>query len=278
MSHIKLGKYNQLEVVKEVDFGVYLDGDEDGEILLPQRYVPEGTTPGDMLNVFIYLDMDERLVATTLQPYVQVDGFACLEVAWVNQFGAFLNWGLMKDLFVPFREQKAKMQKGGRYVVHAHLDEESYRIVASAKVEHYLSKEMPQYQKGDEVDVMVWQKTDLGYKVIVENAFSGMLYRNEVFRQIAPGDHLQAYVKLVREDGKIDLELQKEGAKKVDDFSERLLQFIKDNGGVTTINDKSEADLIYDTFGVSKKTFKKAVGDLYKKHLVVLEEGKIRLA
>lgn len=278
MSHIKLGKYNQLEVVKEVDFGVYLDGDEDGEILLPQRYVPEGTVPGDMLNVFIYLDMDERLVATTLQPYVQVGEFACLEVAWVNQFGAFLDWGLMKDLFVPFREQKSKMQKGGRYVIHAHLDEESYRIVASAKVEHYLSKEIPPYQKGDEVDVMVWQKTDLGYKVIVENAFSGMLYHNEVFRQIVPGDHLQAYVKLVREDGKIDLELQKEGAKKVDDFAERLLQYIKDNGGTTTINDKSEADLIYDTFGVSKKTFKKAVGDLYKKRLVVLEEGKIRLA
>lgn len=278
MSHIKLGKYNQLEVVKEVDFGVYLDGDEDGEILLPQRYVPEGTVPGDMLNVFIYLDMDERLVATTLQPYVQVGEFACLEVAWINQFGAFLDWGLMKDLFVPFREQKSKMQKGGRYVIHAHLDEESYRIVASAKVEHYLSKEIPPYQKGDEVDVMVWQKTDLGYKVIVENAFSGMLYHNEVFRQIVPGDHLQAYVKLVREDGKIDLELQKEGAKKVDDFAERLLQYIKDNGGTTTINDKSEADLIYDTFGVSKKTFKKAVGDLYKKRLVVLEEGKIRLA
>lgn len=137
MSHIKLGKYNQLEVVKEVDFGVYLNGDEDGEILLPKRYVPEGTKPGDILNVFIYLDMEERLVATTLQPYVQVGEFACLQVAWVNQFGAFLDWGLMKDLFVPFREQKMKMQKGKRYVVHVHLDEESYRIVASAKVEHY---------------------------------------------------------------------------------------------------------------------------------------------
>ena len=128
MSHIKLGKYNQLEVVKEVDFGVYLNGDEDGEILLPKRYVPEGTKPGDILNVFIYLDMEERLVATTLQPYVQVGEFACLQVAWVNQFGAFLDWGLMKDLFVPFREQKMKMQKGKRYVVHVHLDEESYRI------------------------------------------------------------------------------------------------------------------------------------------------------
>lgn len=277
MSHIKLGKYNQLEVVKEVDFGVYLNGDENGEILLPKRYVPEGTKPGDILNVFIYLDMEERLVATTLQPYVQVGEFACLQVAWVNQFGAFLDWGLMKDLFVPFREQKMKMQKGKRYVVHVHLDEESYRIVASAKVEHYLSTEKPEYQLGQEVNVMVWQRTDLGYKVIVENQFSGMLFHNEVFQPLEAGMHLSAFVKQVRPDGKIDLELQKAGARKVDDFSEVLLQYIKDNDGFTPLNDKTDAEVIYQTFGVSKKTFKKAVGDLYKKRLVVLEEGGIRL-
>lgn len=277
MSHIKLGKYNQLEVVKEVDFGVYLNGDEDGEILLPKRYVPEGTKPGDILNVFIYLDMEERLVATTLQPYVQVGEFACLQVAWVNQFGAFLDWGLMKDLFVPFREQKMKMQKGKRYVVHVHLDEESYRIVASAKVEHNLSTEKPEYQPGQEVNVMVWQRTDLGYKVIVENQFSGMLFHNEVFQPLEAGMHLSAFVKQVRPDGKIDLELQKAGARKVDDFSEVLLQYIKDNDGFTPLNDKTDAEVIYQTFGVSKKTFKKAVGDLYKKRLVVLEEGGIRL-
>lgn len=277
MSHIKLGKYNQLEVVKEVDFGVYLNGDEDGEILLPKRYVPEGTKPGDILNVFIYLDMEERLVATTLQPYVQVGEFACLQVAWVNQFGAFLDWGLMKDLFVPFREQKMKMQKGKRYVVHVHLDEESYRIVASAKVEYYLSTEKPEYQPGQEVNVMVWQRTDLGYKVIVENQFSGMLFHNEVFQPLEAGMHLSAFVKQVRPDGKIDLGLQKAGARKVDDFSEVLLQYIKDNDGFTPLNDKTDAEVIYQTFGVSKKTFKKAVGDLYKKRLVVLEEGGIRL-
>ena len=263
--------------MKEVDFGVYLNGDEDGEILLPKRYVPEGTKPGDILNVFIYLDMEERLVATTLQPYVQVGEFACLQVAWVNQFGAFLDWGLMKDLFVPFREQKMKMQKGKRYVVHVHLDEESYRIVASAKVEHYLSTEKPEYQPGQEVSVMVWQRTDLGYKVIVENQFSGMLFHNEVFQPLEAGMHLSAFVKQVRPDGKIDLELQKAGARKVDDFSEVLLQYIKDNDGFTPLNDKTDAEVIYQTFGVSKKTFKKAVGDLYKKRLVVLEEGGIRL-
>ena len=264
--------------LEDYNAGLFIDnGDEDGEILLPKRYVPQGCKPGDVLNVFIYLDMDERLVATTLEPYVQVGEFACLEVAWVNQYGAFLDWGLMKDLFVPFREQKAKMQKGGRYLVHVHLDEESYRIVASAKIEHYLSKERPEYNQGDEAEVLVWQKTDLGFKVIVDNKYSGMLFHNEIFQPLEPGMRLHAYVKRVREDGKIDLELQKRGVKKVDDFAELLLQYIKDNDGYTPINDKTDAEQIYNTFGVSKKTFKKAVGDLYKKRLIVLEDDGIRL-
>lgn len=279
MSHIKLGEYNLLEVVKEVDFGVYLDGSEDGEILLPTRYVPQGCKPGDVLNVFIYLDMDERLIATTLQPYVKVGEFACLEVAWVNQYGAFLDWGLMKDLFVPFREQKMKMLKGNSYVVHVHLDEDSYRIVASAKVEKYLSKDMPEYNAGDEVEILVWQKTDLGYKVIVDNKFGGMIFKNEIFTVVRIGMKMPAYIKQVRPDGKIDLELQKGGVKKVEDFADTLLEYIRSNGGSTPLNDKTDADVIYNTFGVSKKTFKKAVGDLYKKRLIVLEgEQGIRLA
>lgn len=276
--NIELGKYNQLEVVKTVDFGVYLDGGDDGEILLPTRYVPEGCQPGDMVNVFIYLDNEERLIATTLQPKVQVGEFACLEVAWVNEFGAFLDWGLMKDLFVPFREQKMKMLKGHRYIVHAHVDEDSYRIMASAKVERYLSKEMPPYNAGDEVEVMAWQRTDLGYKVIVDNKFGGLVYQKEIFKSLEPGMKLTAYVRQVREDGKIDLTLQKDGFQKVDDFSAVLLQYIKDHDGYTPLNDKSAAEDIYDAFGVSKKTFKKAVGDLYKRRLVVLEADGIRLA
>ena len=276
--NVVLGKYNQLEVVKEVDFGIYLDGGDDGEILLPSRYVPEGCKPGDVLNVFIYLDNEERLIATTLQPKVQVGEFACLEVAWINEYGAFLDWGLMKDLFVPFREQKMKMQKGRSYVIHAHVDEESYRIMASAKVERYLSKEKPDYQPGQEVEIMIWQRTDLGYKSIVENRFSGLIYQGEIFQALEPGMKLTAYIRQVREDGKIDLTLQKDGQKKVEDFSEVLLQFIKNQGGHTSLNDKSAAEDIYEAFGVSKKTFKKAVGDLYKKRLIVLEEGGIRLA
>lgn len=275
--NIELGRFNTLEVVKQVDFGMYLDGGEQGEILLPNRYVPEDCKIGDFLTVFLYLDIEERLIATTLTPLVQVGEFACLEVSWVNQFGAFLNWGLMKDLFVPFSEQKMKMQVGRKYVVHAHIDEESYRIVASAKVDRYLSKEMPSYKQGDEVDALVWQKTDLGFKVIVDNKFSGLLYESEVFRPLEMGEKLKVFVKQVREDGKIDLMLRKPGVGGVEDFSQTLLQYITDHDGVISLNDKSPAEEIYEAFGVSKKTFKKAVGDLYKKHLVVLSGDSIRL-
>ena len=276
--NVKLGKYNQLEVVKEVDFGVYLDGGDDGEILLPTRYVPEDCKIGDFLNVFLYLDMDERLIATTLTPLVQVGQFACLEVAWVNQFGAFLNWGLMKDLFVPFSEQKMKMQVGRKYVIHAHLDDESYRIVASAKVERYLSKDRPEYASGDEVNILIWQKTDLGFKAIIDNKYSGLLYENEIFSTLQTGMEMKAFVKQVREDGKVDLILQKPGFEKIDDFSKTLLNYIRENDGRIRLNDKSPAEDIYATFGVSKKTFKKGVGDLYKKHLITLHEDGITLA
>ncbi len=276
--NIELGKFNTLEVVKQVDFGMYLDGGEQGEILLPNRYVPEDCKIGDFLNVFLYLDIEERLIATTLTPLVQVGEFACLEVSWVNQFGAFLNWGLMKDLFVPFREQKMKMQVGKKYIIHAHIDEESYRIVASAKVDRYLSKEIPEYKQGDEVEALIWQKTDLGYKAIVDNKFSGLIYESEVFHPVEIGERLKVYVKQVREDGKIDLMLQKPGMCGVEDFSQTLLQYITEHDGVISLNDKSPAEEIYEIFGVSKKTFKKAVGDLYKKHLIVLSGDSIRLS
>nr|WP_302829770.1 S1-like domain-containing RNA-binding protein [uncultured Bacteroides sp.] len=275
---IELGKFNTLEVVKEVDFGMYLDGGEEGEILLPQRYVPEDCKPGDKLSVFIYLDNEERLVATTLTPLVQVGQFACLEVAWVNQYGAFLNWGLMKDLFVPFSEQKMKMQVGKKYVIHVHLDDESYRIVASAKVDRYLSKERASYEPGQEVDILIWQKTDLGFKAIIDNQYSGLLYESEIFQPLHTGMAMKAYIKQVREDGKIDLVLQKLGQGKVEDFSDTLLAYIRKSGGRISLNDKSPAEAIYAAFGVSKKTFKKAVGDLYKKHLVLLQEDGIILA
>ena len=275
VNEINLGKMNRLTVVKVVDFGMYLDGgDVHGQILLPSRYVPEGTKVGDELDVFIYLDQDERLVATTEKPLAQVGDFAWLEVAWVNNFGAFLHWGPMKDLFVPFREQKMKMQKGNRYIVHVHLDEESHRIMASAKVEKFMNHNMPPYRTGDAVDVLIWQKTDLGFKAIVDNQFGGLLYDHQIFRELHTGDRLTAYVQYVRGDGKIDLMLQPIGQQAAKEFSDVLLEHIRNNGGHTTLFDKSPAEEIYNVFGVSKKVFKKAVGDLYKRHLIAItDEG-----
>lgn len=274
---IELGKFNQLKVVKFVDFGLYLDGGDDGEILLPLRYVPEGVKEGDELNVFLYLDNEERLVATTQTPLVQVGEFAFLEVNWVNKYGAFLNWGLMKDLFVPFREQKMRMIQGKSYIVYCYQDKESYRLMASAKVNKFLSNEMPPYQEGQEVDILIWQKTDLGFKAIVENKFAALLYNSEIFQPLHTGMRLKAFVKQVREDGKIDLILQQAGPRKVDDFAETLLKYIRDHNGFTSFNDKSDAEEIYETFGVSKKTFKKAVGELYKMRLIILQPDGIRL-
>lgn len=277
MTDIKLGRMNRLTVVKSVDFGLYLDGGREGEILLPARYVPKDTHIGDELDVFLYLDSEERLIATTEHPKAMVGDFAYLQVAWVNNFGAFLDWGLMKDLFVPFREQKMKMVKGQSYIVHLHVDEESYRIMASAKVEHYLSKEMPPYAEGDEVDILVWQKTDLGFKVIVDNRFGGLIYDSEVFRQLHTGDRAKAYIKQVRPDGKLDLTLNLHGKAAVDDFSEVLLKHLHKNGGQTSLGDKSPAEEIYALFGVSKKVFKKAVGDLYKRRLIEITPEGLRL-
>lgn len=276
-NHIHLGKFNSLTVIKKVDFGLYLDAGEDGEILLPTRYIPEGCEIGDNLDVFIYLDNEERLIATTLTPYIEVGKFSYLKVSWVNRFGAFLDWGLMKDLFVPFSEQKKKMEIGKSYIVYCYVDEESYRIVATAKIDHLLSNYILEYSNNQAVDILIWQKTDLGFKAIIENKFAGLLYDNEIFENIHTGDKLTAYVKKIRDDGKIDLSLQQIGINNVKDFSSTLLQYIKDNNGMITINDKSPAEVIYNTFGVSKKTYKKAIGELYKKHLISLDEDEIRL-
>lgn len=274
---IELGKYNVLEIVKTVDFGIYLDGGEAGEILLPTRYVPEEYEIGEFLKVFIYLDNEERIIATTLEPLTQVGEFAFLEVSWVNEYGAFLNWGLMKDLFVPFREQKMKMLVGHSYIVHTHIDEESYRIVASAKIERYLSKEMPSYKENDEVSILIWQKTDLGFKAIIEGQFSGLLYDGEIFQNIRTGMTVKAYIKQVREDGKVDLILQKPGFEKIDSFAQTLLDYLKAHNGEIPLTDKSDAEDIYETFEVSKKTFKKAVGDLYRRRLIILKKDSIQL-
>ncbi len=275
---IQLGRRNQLEVLREVDFGLYLDGGEMGDILLPQRYVAEGTKVGDILDVFLYLDSEERLVATTQHPLVEVGQFAYLEVSWVNQYGAFLNWGLMKDLFCPFREQKMRMLQGNKYIIYCYVDEQTSRIVASAKVEKFLSKERPAYQPGDSVEALIQQKTDLGFKAIIDGRHSGLIYQNELFRELHTGDSVKAYVKQVRPDGKLDIALQQQGQQNVTDFARQLFQYIfESDEGFCPFHDKSDAEDIYAEFKVSKKTFKKAVGDLYKRHLITIEPDGLRL-
>ncbi len=279
-TRIQLGRTNRLRVVKRVDFGLYLNGGPElGEILLPNGETdPQaGVEVGSEVDIFLYLDHDERLVATMHKPLAQVGDFAYLSVAWVNDFGAFLHWGPRKDLFVPFREQKMRMQKGRGYIVYVTLDEESFRIMATAKVERYLGEDFPPYRPGDEVDALVWQKTELGFKVIADNRYGALLYDDQVFRSLRTGDRAKAYVRRVRDDGKLDLMLQRPGRAAVVDFSDTLLSHLRNNGGTTALCDRSPAEEIYSLFGVSKKVFKKAVGDLYKRRLITLLPEGLRL-
>lgn len=286
---IKLGDYNTLKVAEEARrrddhsftagelFGIYLDGGEEGEILMPKKYVPRGTKVGDEIECFVYLDQDERLIATTEKPLARVGDFAYLRCSWVNEYGAFLDWGLMKDLFCPFREQKKKMEIGDSYIVHIHLDPESYRIVASAKVEHYLNEDVPQYYHNEKVDLLVWQKTDLGFKVIVDNAYQGLVYKDQIFRYVHTGDRLDGYIDLLRTDGKLDVMLQPSGKQQRLTFAQTLLDYIEEHDGVCNYGDKSEADDIKREFQVSKKVFKKAIGDLYKQRLITVEPLRLTL-
>ena len=274
---IKLGDYNTLKIVKSVDFGLYLDGGNAGEILLPTRYVPKNAKIGDELEVFIYLDQDEKLVATTLHPLAKVGDIACLEVAWVNEYGAFLNWGVMKDLFCPFREQKMRMQKGYHYVVYIKEDEESHRLIATAKVDKYLYSDRPPYKHGDAVDILIWQKTDLGFKAIVDNHYQGLIYEDQIFQPLHTGDRMTAYVDHIRQDNKIDITLQPTGRRQTEEFSEVLLRYLQENDGHCDLGDKSPSELIADRFKVSKKVYKKAVGDLYRRRLITISDNGIDL-
>ncbi len=268
-----------MEVVREVDFGMYLDAGEVGEVLIPRKYIPEGTKVGDSLRVFLHLDSEERLVATTEEPKVEVNEFAYLEVKWVNEYGAFLDWGLTKDLFCPFKEQKMRMVQGRKYLIFCYIDPVTYRIVASAKVDKFLSDEMPPYSSGEEVDILIQQKSDLGMKAIVDGKYRGLIFDNEIFQTLHTGDRLKAYVKQVRPDGKIDLKLQRYfGKKRITTFSDQLLQYLKAcKDGFCPLHDKSDAEDIYSTFGVSKKTFKRGVGDLYKHQFITLLPDGIQL-
>jgi predicted RNA-binding protein (virulence factor B family) len=272
-----IGKFNSLEVLKDLDFGLYLDGAELGEILLPRRYVPESCTIGDEVDVFLYFDSSDRIIATTEKPLACVGDFAFMTVISVDQFGAFLEWGLMKDLLVPFSEQKVTMEAGRSYLVYVFYDQASNRIAASAKLEKYLNIEPPVYEPDQKVDLLIWKKTDIGYKAIINNLHQGILYANEVYRVLHPGQWLQGYIKKVREDKKIDLGLFPSGYTKVSAFSGLIIDYLKLHNGTAEITDRTSPEIIHELFGVSKKTFKNALGDLYKKGLIILEKDRIKL-
>ena len=273
----EIGKINHLEVVKEVDFGIYLDGGDLGEILMPKRYVPEGTQPEDTIDAFIYLDSEDRLVATTEKPLAMVGEFALLEVVAVTPVGAFLNWGLPKDLFVPFREQRQPMEEGRKYLVYVYVDTNTKRIAASSKIENYLDNIPVDYDVDEEVDLIVVNETDLGYNAIIDNSHLGIIYKNEVFQPLNPGDKIQGYIKKIRTDGKIDLCLQKSGYEKISSFVDRIIAELQKNKGFLPLTDKSSPEEIYKAFKISKKNFKAAIGALYKKRFIALEDNGIRL-
>jgi len=273
---VQLGKKCNLQVIKLLDFGAYLDGHDLGEILLPIKQVPENTQINDMLDVFLYTDSEDRIIATSMIPFAQVGEFAYLEVADVTTYGAFLNWGLVKHLFVPFKEQHKKMEAGWSYVVYIYIDEASNRIAASSRIEKYLGITEPQYIPDEEVDLLIADKTDLGWKAIINFEQIGMLYKNEIFQPIQSGQRITGYIRKVRPDGKIDLYLNKAAVGDIDQTAERILKIIRENNDFIEVTDKTDPEIIYNTFKVSKKNFKKAIGNLYRNRLIVIEPNGLR--
>ncbi len=274
---IEIGKLNKLRIVKEVGFGLYLDGESMGEILLPTRYVPETFEIDEILEVFIYKDSEDRIIATTEFPYVMAGEFALLKTVSVDRFGAFMDWGLMKDLLVPFSEQQVRMEQGKKYIIRVFLDEVTQRIVATARIEKFLDKSPVLYSEGEEVNILIANQTELGYKVIINNCHSGIIYENEIFQEIERGQKLKAFIKKIREDNKIDVCLNKPGYEKIDQLTDRIIMKLMQSKGFLPLNDKSSSDEINFVFNESKKTFKKAIGALYKKKRIIIEEKGIRL-
>ncbi len=274
-----IGRYNSLQVVKQTDFGLYLDGGADGEILLPNRYIPKGEPSeiGDWLNVFVYLDSEDRLIATTEKPKAQVGGFASLKVAEINKVGLFLDWGLPKDLLLPHSEEKRPLQVGDYCVVHVYLDKRSKRITATARLDRYLDNTPPRYKVGDAVDLLVVEKTDMGFKAIINNQHWGLIHKNEVFKFLRNGMQEKGYIKELRADGKISLSLQPVGQEATDSLGEQILARLREQGGSLALSDKSPPEAITQAFGVSKGNFKKAIGGLFKQGLITIHDDRIEL-
>lgn len=270
----EIGRINNLKVVREQEFGFYLDAGEQGEILLPRTDSDNRYDIGQEVEVFIYFDSEDRIIATTRNPTIQVGEFAILKVVSITTIGAFLNWGLTKDLFVPFDEQKFKMEEGKEYLVHAFYDEKSDRIAASSRIERYSGGTEHNYSDEQIVDLIICSETDLGFKAVVDGKYWGVLYRNEIFQKLSYAQQIKGYIKKVRTDGKLDLCLDKPGPQKIDSVSQAILDKLNENDGFLEITDKSSPELISQMFGVSKKSYKKAIGALYKrKHITLLDNG-----
>jgi uncharacterized protein len=274
---IEPGKYNLLEVVRDTGSGLFLEDKEGNDVLLPGKFIPSETEVGDFLEVFIYRDNEERIIATTQEPLITLYEFACLKVTSVGKYGAFLDYGIDKDLFVPFKEQKLKMIEGKSYLVYMYLDGQTDRLTGSAKIEQFLDNEELPFSTGDEVLITVWKNTELGVNVIVNNKYFGLIYNNELFEKLYVGDVKIAYVHKLREDGKIDIRMEKDGYSKVEPNAQKILDSLSRNDGFLLLNDKSAPEKIKRILGMSKKTFKKSVGALYRKKLILLEEKGIRL-
>jgi uncharacterized protein len=274
---IQVGEYNTLKVIRKAGPGIYLDDGQEG-ILLPTRFVPEDIKTGEELKVFVYHDSDNRLIATTLEPKAVVGDIALMKVVDVSSHGAFLDWGLMKDLFVPKSQQITFMRLGGEYLVKLYIDAQTGRVAATEKIESLLANEPLTVKEKEEVSLVVYRRSELGYVVIINGVHTGILYENEVFQPLKPGDKLSGFIKKIRTDGKIDVGAGKRGYDKVEDETSKILRMLRENGGYLPYHDKSDPDEIYRVFGMSKKTFKMTTGALYKQQKIVFTQTGIQLS
>ena len=273
---IKVGEYNEMEVLREVDFGFYLDDNAEG-ILLPKRFVPEGLAVGDKIKVFIYHDSEGRLLATTQHPKGVVGDIVKMKAVTVTNQGAFLDWGLMKDIFVPKSKQLGGMREGAEYLVKIYLDEQTGRVAATEKIEPFLSNEDLAVKENEAVDLTVYRRTDIGYLVIINNVHTGVLHFNEIYQNIGVGDKMKGFVKKIRPDNKIDVVAGKQGYERVEDEAGKILRLLNESNGYLPFHDKSDPDEIYAFFGMSKKSFKMALGTLYKQQKISLAKTGIKL-
>ncbi|MDV5860551.1 S1-like domain-containing RNA-binding protein [Pseudomonas mendocina] len=274
-----IGRMNSLQVVKHTDFGLYLDGGADGEILLPKRYIPKDTPSevDDWLNVFLYLDSEDKLIATTLKPKIQLGEFASLKVVDINRVGLFFDWGLPKDLLLPHSEEKRPLQIGDYCVIYLYLDKRTRRLTATARLDRHLDKVPANYQVGQEVDLLVVERTDLGFKAIINGKHWGLIHKNELFKFIRSGMREKGYIKELRADGKISLSLQPIGHEAASGLAEQIIERLRAHGGVLALGDKSPPELVAEQFRVSKGNFKKAIGGLYKQGLIRIHDDRIEL-